>query len=318
MINESISAMPHAPDEYAGYMSSIVGKPLALVNTSWSMELSQPPLLPENTLGQTIPKPGEEVTSWPFPIKLGDWSRTFDGMVGYFDMLTTNSNVINYDSINTYFVTPLPTTGNPTPGIDPRHFIDENLPYPPLTPYFEPAVKSPDPFSQPPSTPTLEKAAQKGFVKAMLIDPFTPVHAYSPVLPIKSLNLPGWTVQSALQNMTAFFHMGPINVIDDITVPYNSALEPKALVKQPPFPSGTATVDLPMSSQAQWRWLQPYALPVDLPSDDIDQSGIQTKYNAFPLGTEDGLPKFSPGPYTMLEGYLQLLEPAVKPDAVSS
>ena len=318
MINESIKAMPHAPDEYAGYMSSIVGKPLAFVNTSWSMELAQRPLQPENTLGNDKPKPGEEVTSWPFPIKLGDWSRTFDGMVGYFDMTTANSNTINYDKINTYFTAPLVSTGTANPAPDPRHFIDETLPYPPLNPYFEPAVTSSDPFSQPGVIPTLEKAARQGFVKAMLVDPFTPVHAYNPVLPIKKLQLPGWTIQAALQNMTAFFHMGPISVTEDVTLPYNPTLEPKALVIQPPFPPGTATIDLPMSSRAKWRWLQPYAMLVDSPHDDTDKSGLQTKYNAFPLGTEDGLPKFTPGPYTMLEGYLQLLEPAVKPDSVSS
>jgi hypothetical protein len=312
MINESIKAMPAAPNEYADYLSSIVGKPLALVNTKWSIELEVPPLQPENTLGNTTVKPGEEVTSYNFPIKLGDWSRPFDGMVAYFDM-EPGLATINYDHINTYFISQASSANATAP--DPRHLINENLPFPTLAPYYDAPPITPDPFSQPSATPALDTDASRGYVTAMLIDPFTPVHCYTPVLPIQSLLLPSWTIQSALQKMTAFFHMGPILVTADVPAAYSPTLEPQELVTQAPFPVGTPSVNMPMSSRAEWRWLQPYTQPN---ATEPDGSGIATAYNSFPLGTDDGAPRFTPGPYTMLEGYLQLLEPESAPSASAS
>lgn len=312
MINESIKAMPATPNQYADYISSIVGKPLALVNTSWSVELSQPPFQPQNTLGNTTVKPGEEVTSYKFPIKLGDWSRPFDGMVAYFDM-NPDLDTINFDQINTYFVSKASSAGATAP--DPRHLINENLPFPKISPYFDAAPTTPDPFTKPNTTPALDTDARRGYVTAMLVDPFTPVHCYTPILPIQSLLLSNWTIQSALQKITAFFHLGPISVTADVPTTFNPAMEPKELAAQGPYPDGTPSVNLPMSSRARWRWLQPYAEPN---AAEPDGSGIETKYNALPLGTDDGSPRFMPGPYSMLEGYLQLLEPAVKPASVST
>jgi hypothetical protein len=53
--------------------------------------------------------------------------------------------------------------------------------------------------------PGLAEAQERKFlVKTMLVDPYTPVHLYSSVLPIKSLQLPGWTLEIAMKNMSTY------------------------------------------------------------------------------------------------------------------
>ena len=54
-INQAIVTMPFPPSQYSGYANAIVGKPLALVNAGWSLELAQAPSLAQHTGG---PRPG--------------------------------------------------------------------------------------------------------------------------------------------------------------------------------------------------------------------------------------------------------------------
>jgi hypothetical protein len=83
VINSAIPSMPFPPSDYAPYANAIVGKPLALVNAGWSIELAQPPLWSQSTLPQppTL-KPGEEdplrgqarsdLEAYKFKVKIGD------------------------------------------------------------------------------------------------------------------------------------------------------------------------------------------------------------------------------------------------------
>jgi hypothetical protein len=76
MINGAIENMPFPPSQYSAYANAIVGKPLALVNVGWSLELAEPVMKAQHTLGK-IPAPGEEeavMASYKFPIKIGDVS----------------------------------------------------------------------------------------------------------------------------------------------------------------------------------------------------------------------------------------------------
>jgi hypothetical protein len=83
MIDNAIQTMPFPPSQYSGYANAIVGKPLALVNAGWWMELAQAPLKAQHTLGpkpgQTgknfpVPNPTEEdaMNAYQFKVKLGD------------------------------------------------------------------------------------------------------------------------------------------------------------------------------------------------------------------------------------------------------
>jgi hypothetical protein len=94
LIVQAIPTTPFAPSDYAGYANAIVGKPLALVNAGWSLELAQPPFWQQSVLTPTPPKviqpdkngrlddvvdyqrtDAEKVMSgYQFPIKIGDVS----------------------------------------------------------------------------------------------------------------------------------------------------------------------------------------------------------------------------------------------------
>lgn len=53
-----------------------------------------------------------------------------------------------------------------------------------------------------------------------------------------------------------------------------------------------------------WNWLQPYV-------DDEGKSDVPL-YNALEVGPEDGRLRSDEGPYTLVEGFLQLARPLIK------
>ncbi|KAL8655032.1 MAG: hypothetical protein Q9210_001155 [Variospora velana] len=82
---------------------------------------------------------------------------------------------------------------------------------------------APNDFLSGSSADNVEAKTQQLLVKTMLIDPYTPLDVYTPILPIKSLQLPAWTVQRALEKMSAFFHLGPLLLTKDIPSDYDPA-----------------------------------------------------------------------------------------------
>jgi hypothetical protein len=246
MINQSVDLSPHAPPDYSNYLTSIVGKPLALVNTRWSLELSTPALLPQQTIGSPLINPNGKLEKYEIPVKFGDASRPFDGLVAYWD-INKDNGVTDFSTIHTYFTDQLFPNNT-----DPRQLISETSLGgfgPPLIPTW---AGSSVPF---------DEANENFRLAAMLVDPFTPIHAYTPILPIISLTLPSWAIQAACQNMTAFFHLGPMLMTSDVSTKYRGkfqakqVINPSVLAKPDPDAS---TVRLPISNKALWRWLQPY------------------------------------------------------------
>ena len=51
--------------------------------------------------------------------------------------------------------------------------------------------------------------AAQYLITILLIDPYTALHAYSPMLAIKEFQLPPWTIEQAFTRMTACFRLGP-------------------------------------------------------------------------------------------------------------
>ena|ERR1700761_3988508 len=83
LIRQAIPIMPFPPSDYAQYANAIVGKPLALVNAGWSLELAQPPLWEQQTLPPP-PSPGPDDPVDPLRIKANDYllSRQFRVKIG--------------------------------------------------------------------------------------------------------------------------------------------------------------------------------------------------------------------------------------------
>jgi hypothetical protein len=111
MIDQAVASMPYAPPEYAAFANAVVGKPLALTNVGFSLELATEPIRSQVTRKPSLDEPDEAHTlfAYDFPIKIGHAERPFDGVVGYFDANnnrhgSANDGAPEWSRLNTYFV----------------------------------------------------------------------------------------------------------------------------------------------------------------------------------------------------------------------
>lgn len=332
VIDGAIKTMPYPPSDYSAYANSIVGKPLALVNVGWSLELSSPALEPQNTLGNLPSDVAAELASYKFPLKIGDADRPFDGVVGYFMSDNTSNGNTDWSKFYTYFTSAATTQ---VVGIEPSNFPILSAKYiDPKEPYPVAGVSNTRAYSS-----YREARTAQHIITTMLIDPYTPLHAYTPILPISSLKLPLWTIQKAFTRMTGFFHLGPTLLSQDVPTSYDksrplnadswltsqtvsnppstdvappTAVVPTSPPPQAPTPSAnpTSTIRLPISGKkGLWQWLQPYDVEEGQPGDPR-----QTRFNALGVDQEDTRIRKDPAPYTFVEGYLQLARPLLNAD----
>jgi hypothetical protein len=273
-----------------------------------------------------VKDPAQRLVDYDFHVKMGDEQRAYDGLIGYFPATITNGQVdLNLTNMYTFYtdevVTPVPP---PNPPPDPP----SNLPrvkigvdnYPPLYPYYiypaplvsydpnQPTPPPPPPPSTDPAT-LVQLHNQKLSVFGAIVDPFTSIHFFSGILPIQTLTLPPWTIASAMKKMTAFFHMGPVVVIDNIASEVNTDLiltDDYNLDNMDKYMVNGDPVGIPALSTVDWAWLQPFSNTVTPNTPD---------FNAFELKAIDNAPRWQKGPYTALEGYLQSKKPLVVPDS---
>lgn len=260
--------------------------------------------------------------------------RLFDGVVAYWDSGTAGElAATTWEKIYTYYPndktsvataatttaasgTASKLTDGPVTTSAFRTAIDPTS-FPVLSPYFvDPDVKS-DSSSY--------AAAQMAHmtVKTMLIDPYTSLHVYSSILPIKSLQLPSWTLQQATKNMTAFFAMGPLLIPSDVPKLYDTLqpLEPDTWLKDSDATKASTQPDpitLPIAgTKGLWKWLQPYSVDEkgqtqgSLTADTSQGAKYSTKYNQLSIGQDDGKLRLQSAPYSFVEGFLQLARPLV-------
>lgn len=297
MINGALRNAAPAPDAYAQFLNSVVGKPLALVNMGWSLEMATDAYENQSTLNKTRPDrwllpddqdPGRSL--YTFQVKLGDKDRTYDGLVGYFDTLPAQDtgNDLALDKLYTFFESAEPNS--------PLVMIEKNN-YPKFQPFF---IRPDD------HNADVIDSTRNSFLRTFgaIIDPFTPVHAYSGMLPTQPLKLPTWTWQDALSRMTAFFHMGPLVVTQDVPdYDPNYKLKSDYKLKDAATVPGSA-VAIPAMATADWNWLQPYVVPGEGEDGRV--------FVPLGLGGTDSRPRFEQGPYTSVEGFLQLKRAIVR------
>ncbi|KAF3083866.1 hypothetical protein TWF102_000582 [Orbilia oligospora] len=321
MINTALSNQTSStPSAYSQYVNCLVGRPLALVTAAWSLELAE-----DENRNQSTFQPDSEIKNrertllsgdkkplnnqYQFPIKLGDKSRISDGMIGYFKAKGDNpqeGSFYNLDEIYSYF--PPSSQGSKSPVIP---ITTENYPrvrafWQNPQNYFDPGKKDPVKCQE----FIKDRCMQyKDNVFGAIIDPFLPFNAYSGLLPTESLKLLPWIWESALVKMTAFFHFGaviiPKNVPDfqeDCELGYQYNLDPAKKDPQKVKDS----IDLPALDIAEWNWLQPYNY--NDPKTKLDRQAFM----AVGINRVDSKPKFEKGPYTAVEGYLQMKSTIVK------
>ncbi|KAH6691798.1 hypothetical protein BKA61DRAFT_499911 [Leptodontidium sp. MPI-SDFR-AT-0119] len=318
VINLGLDAVPAAPTDYANYLPAIIGKPLALVNTGWSLELATDPLT--NQSFQSLDRPVEKaVLDYKFPLRLGDPDRVFDGLIGFYEGTKNTYNPktqisqgpvlgaeLSLDYLYTHFI-PTKVSGTSIKAIDEdnsTHFIS-------LQPY---KLNNHIVLTDTPEDLHAQHNSQYQVVGA-IIDPYTSLHGYTGVQPITSLKLPAWSVQLALKRMTAFFTLGPLLITTpnpqtryDPTLTISQTALP---VRVPSIKAGTnATavpgtgIPIPAMQTADWQWLQPYFV------DDGTGTGKKTtQWNGLGVEPLENSAKLQDGPYTAVEGYLQLKQP---------
>ncbi|KAK2459770.1 hypothetical protein APHAL10511_008202 [Amanita phalloides] len=304
----ALDATMFTPNQYAGYLPAITGKPFALVNSGWSLQLSHPPDVNHSTSTSPSSKPEVPIGSYNFQVKLGDKDRTFDGLLGYFNFKekpegspekTSLDFGLDFDLDNFY-------TYFPGPGHDASMtvVIEENN-YPTFQAFYNDPLK--DDLNPKNSEQIDLEYNRKLKVFGMLVDPFTRVHAYTGFLPVVTLHLPGWALEQGLKNITAFFHLGPMLMPNDVP-PYDPDRVLKAgsdLKNIPDPPQKTSPFPIPAIGTADWAWLQPY---------DIEPVSVENiNFNPFKLTPVPNEPKLESTPYTAVEGYLYLKKPITDP-----
>ncbi|KAI1125640.1 hypothetical protein F5Y10DRAFT_246752 [Nemania abortiva] len=276
MITRASGEIKAVDSSYARYLNDVAGRPLALVNIGISLELEAAPLgdegsepgLPQRHILLDSNTPNTTSRQYSFPVQIGDKQRSYDGLLGFWKPMAAEKFpkelvsagrtgaaddkmlIENFDYSQLYTFWPDPESCLKI------HEITANTLS--LKPFYVPPDESAkdsenfDPID--PEERSLRRNSHLQVISA-LIDPFTAVHAFSDILPTKSITLPRWITEAALSKMTAFFHLGPVLVTSDVPSTQDKF--------EPEFESdnGNATatrnIGLPALDTAQWNWLQP-------------------------------------------------------------
>ena len=316
MLEMALGTIAPPPTAYSEFMSSIVGRPLALVKAAYSLELASRPYANQSTLGDAPIPPNQYLEDYSFGIQLGDASRVYDGLIAY--LSPRGSDPLNPPSagdaldLKTFYTHFVPSTSEvPIPNL--TKIGPDN--YPTVQPFWLDPMANDITISADPEVIYSQKWNSQLTPLGAVIDPFVPFHAYTGVLPTCATQLPAWTWQTALKRMTAFFHMGPLLTTTDVpgfssqhrlTQDYNLTDGSQILPD--------SQVGVPSTQAGQWAWLQPYS--VDDASEqpgkeDADAASLitETAFMALTIAAVDAKPRLEASPYTALEGYMQLRQP---------
>jgi hypothetical protein len=342
MIDAALRDTSAPPATYGAFQNALTGRPLALVSTGWSLEVSQKPRQNQSTLADQQGLPGPNLLQdYAFPMRLGNASRRTDGLVCYFLRRERHSGRSGDDfdltKIYTYSSSQKEESGKKgesgdkgTVNADKLKFLHpiQSATLPTLKPYWDDPEKYVSDAggaagSQADHT-RYEASRNKHWEPiAALIDPFLPVHAYTGILPTQALRLPNWTWESSLKRIVTFFHVGPLLVTENVPN-FHAGHEltqekwEEARGKPSAKPEAGYQVQLPALAVADWAWLQPYAVEEkkgalqDAAGEvetvkkfmllGIGQSAVAAAGSGPPAGMNGGV-------CTAIEGYLQMTRP---------
>lgn len=109
--------------------------------------------------------------------------------------------------------------------------------------------------------------------------------------------------------MTFFFQARPIVIQADVRTTVDGDLKDNysldLLSHQDTTVVPDAVVPLPALKATNWNWLQPYYASSVQP---------RVEFNALKIKQTDAAIQYDPGPYTAVEGYLQLAKPLLRPE----
>ncbi|MCJ1404015.1 hypothetical protein MMC11_007239 [Xylographa trunciseda] len=290
-ITQTTDAIQANPSSYSESMLSVLGRPLALTVFGVNLELADPAKVNQSTVGSNQVQPAA-LTDYSFGLKIGDKDNIFDGLFGYFMAAPDVSKgvEINWSQFYTYHE-PDPTevqiTGDPS-----RKMPTDTT----ISPFY------PDPHA----ADFAQERMQKIRVFAAIVDPFTAVNCYTALLPVRQMKLPQWTIHTGLNEISAFFKMGPFLVPSDVPAFDTTKIVAKDYkLDDPNAPQPNGTLPIPSVGMGDWAWLQPYA----------NRAG-GTSYNVMDVASPSSKPQFEDAPYTVIEGFLQQKKPFTAPETL--
>jgi hypothetical protein len=225
-------------------LSVLIGRPLALVRAQLQFELDGQPVF-NQSWRDTLQKQTAGIENLQFGIRLGSLDLYDDGLLGYF----LDESYATFNSVHQ------PDGFQPAPGsyLNPighnQNYINLGFNYPSY------------------STQTI----------TMLLDPRGDIHAFTGILPVKSISLPAEYFKDALARMALTFRAGP--VLTD---------------------AATIRIPYPTEKSGTWSWVQ-RTTPAD-PQHWTDPSGWQVD-QIVKADQNARLPNSAP---RLLEGWLKL------------
>lgn len=242
------------------YLSVLLGRPLALVAASLSLELEAgaPPssgvsgAYTDPSWPYTFSPPAPLLLNYSFPVRLGDLGYRQDGLVGYF----VNGDYTRFNAIH------LPEE----PATDPHDYLKLIAPGNYVNCAF--AVAGP-------GAPV---------ALTLLMDPRGGVHAQCALFPVKEMTLPSRWVDDSLRAMNVTFRTGPALVSERQLIPAGETVAVSSLL----LPS-------PAERHGTWSWVEPQEggrWSPDVPLAPVDETAV---FPDAPPTLREGLLKLSGG-----------------------
>jgi hypothetical protein len=86
LVIRALDNLHSAPNSFSGEVSAVFGRPLALINMGWSLELATQPMKDQSTFSDNAKaSPADNsVLDYDFTLRVGDKNNLRDGLIGYF------------------------------------------------------------------------------------------------------------------------------------------------------------------------------------------------------------------------------------------
>ena len=319
------------------FPSLVLGRPLAVVDVDWSLQLSERPLLSSTfteanpsfrLFTTTVTDPG--VKPYEFPVRLGNVDLTTDGLLGYF--LREPPNIKDLGSFYSDYCRVL--TEKQALNATNAHI---QLPYsqPPLRPHvLDEQLTDVTLLGRAGGVLTGKAITDPRLLRTtILCDPFQPVHAQTGILPVYRMDLPRWCVERGLSQMMSAFKVGPFIVTDDSLVTQWSTWKMSDDLRRqeeanrmttaaghPDKFSACISMAIPSTAANRWEWMQRVEIrkedrveekdeekQKDIPAA-IDWEG--KNYRPFVLKPIPSTPETTTahqrGPFRVVHGFLKL------------
>lgn len=204
-------------------LSTLVGRPMALVNIGLALELATP-VMRTQSYADMRKNPEIELDEYKFEVLLGHKSNLCDGLVGYWPSSTTSSTHPEDLNHPVAAKNPDPSTIYTDFGYPGRKLVDHGnvKPDPFTSPTHSPIYISPfhvDPSDYPHDAPAYARDLcnhPSAVVLGAIIDPFQPVHIATGILPPTTLKLAPWAVTRTLERLRLVFRGGPLLAAGDL------------------------------------------------------------------------------------------------------